>query len=214
MQTESSADSLLRAFRRLAILSCEKCGAEIPEGTSYCAQCGTPLSVARIGPVTVTQNASSAEIPSAADVSAPTRLAYAGFWLRAIAYLFDTVLVSLVFGFVASFDPTAFLKVPDATTISLTNLPQLTPTAWVITFVAVWFYYTAFESSPWQATPGKRALRLYVTDMNGRPPAFGRAAGRNAIKLTFLVGSLVVGFTPRKQALHDLLASCLVLRRR
>jgi uncharacterized RDD family membrane protein YckC len=31
--------------------------------------------------------------------------------------------------------------------------------------------------------------------------------------LTFLVGYLVAGFTEKKQALHDILASCLVLRR-
>jgi uncharacterized RDD family membrane protein YckC len=176
------------------------------------------LSVAQIGPVTVPANVSPAEAPKTAETAAtPARIVYAGFWLRAIAYLFDTILVSLVFGFVASFYPAAFLKMPDTTTISLTNLPQLTPAAFVTTIVAVWLYYTLFEASFWQATPGKRMLRLYVADINGRPPTFARAAARNAAKLisslTFLVGYLVAGFTPRKQALHDLLASCLVLRR-
>jgi uncharacterized RDD family membrane protein YckC len=168
--------------------------------------------------VSVPPSTSPAEIPAAPEISAaPASVVYAGFWLRAIAYLFDTILVSLVFGFAASFYPAAFLKQPDATITSLSNLPQLTPAAFVTTIVGVWLYYTLFEASPWQATPGKRLLRLYVTDLFGRPLTFGRAAARNAAKLisslTFLVGYLVAGFTPRKQALHDLLASCLVLRR-
>ena len=146
----------------------------------------------------------------------PPRPAFAGFWLRAVAYLIDTVLISLVFGLIASVYPATFIKYPDAST-SVTSLPQLTPIAFAITMTANWLYYTFFEASIWQATPGKRALRLYVADSNGQRLTFARAAGRNAAKfissLTFLVGYLVAGITEKKQALHDILASCLVLRR-
>ena len=129
----------------------------------------------------------------------------------------DTVLISLVFGLIASFYPSTFIKFPDAASTSLTSLPQLTPIAFAITITATWFYYTMFEASAWQATPGKRVLRLYVGDLNGQRVTFARAAARNFAKiissLTFLVGYLVAGFTEKKQALHDILASCLVLRR-
>jgi uncharacterized RDD family membrane protein YckC len=77
-------------------------------------------------------------------------------------------------------------------------------------------YYTLFEASPWQATPGKRILRLYVTDLNGRRLTFPRALLRNVarqISGVFFIGYLMAGFTEKKQALHDILASCLVLRR-
>jgi uncharacterized RDD family membrane protein YckC len=147
----------------------------------------------------------------------PPRPAFAGFWLRAVAYLIDTLLISLVFGLIASIYPSTFIKFPDAA-VSLTSLPQLTPTAFIITITATWLYYTMFEASIWQATPGKRVMRLYVADLNGQRVTFARAAARNIAKmissLTFLVGYLVAGFTERKQALHDILASCLVLRRR
>jgi len=137
--------------------------------------------------------------------------------LRAVAYLIDTVLISLVFGLIASFYPATFIKYPDAASTSLTSLPQLTPIAFAITMTANWLYYTFFEASNWQATPGKRALRIYVADSNGQRLTFARAAGRNAAKLisslTFLVGYLVAGVTEKKQALHDILAGCLVLRR-
>ena len=60
-------------------------------------------------------------------------------------------------------------------------------------------------------------MRLYVADLSGKRVTFVRAAARNLARsisnLTFLVGYLVAGFTEKKQALHDILASCLVLRR-
>ena len=203
-------------------MTCEKCGGDIPEGASVCARCETPVSVAQIGPVYVPQTAEAPEAgPAIRELSAslPPRPAFAGFWLRAIAYSIDTVLISLVLGLVASFYPSTFMKFPDGVPASptLTTLPQLTPVAFAITFTAIWFYYTMFEASVWQATPGKRILRIYVADLHGQRVTFARAAARNFAKiisnLTFLAGYLVAGFTEKKQALHDILASCLVLRR-
>ena len=139
------------------------------------------MSVAQIGPVYVPQSAQPPEvIPAIRELAAlPPRPAFAGFWLRAVAYLIDTVLMSLVFGLFASFFPSTFIKFPDAASASLTSLPQLTPIAFAITITATWFYYTMFEASVWQATPGKRVLRLYVTDLNGQRLTFARAAVRN-----------------------------------
>ncbi len=177
------------------------------------------MSVAQIGPVYVPQITQPTDvIPAIHELPAlPPRPAFAGFWLRAAAYLIDTIFISLVFGLIASFYPTTFIKFPDAASTSLTSLPQLTPIAFAITIAVTWFYYTMFEASIWQATPGKRVMRLYVADLNGQRVTFGRAAARNFAKmissLTFLVGYLVAGFTEKKQALHDILASCLVLRR-
>jgi uncharacterized RDD family membrane protein YckC len=169
--------------------------------------------------VYVPQSAKSSDvIPAIHKLSElPPRPAFAGFWLRAVAYLIDTIFISLVFGLIASFYPSTFIKFPDTGSTSLTSLPQLTPVAFAITITATWFYYTMFEASVWQATPGKRVMRLYVADLNGQRLTFARAAARNFAKmissLTFLVGYLVAGFTEKKQALHDILASCLVLRR-
>jgi len=176
------------------------------------------VTVAQIGPVYVPQSASPPEvIPEISERSVAARPVYAGFWLRAAAYLIDTILISLVFGLVASFYPSAFLKFPDARVTSLSALPQLTPLAFGLTILGVWAYYALFEASNWQATPGKRILKLYVTDLNGRRITFLRATGRHFGKmisgLTFLVGYFLAGFTERKQALHDILAGCLVLRR-
>ena len=177
------------------------------------------MSVAQIGPVYVPQSAQPPETIPAMPQSAATlaRPAYAGFWLRALAYLIDTVIISVIFGLAASFYPAAFFKFPNSAPTSLAALPQLTLLAIGLTIPVVWLYYAFFEASVWQATPGKRMLKLYVTDLNGRPITFARATMRHFAKmisgLTFLVGYFLAGFTEKKQALHDMLARCLVLRR-
>jgi uncharacterized RDD family membrane protein YckC len=80
-----------------------------------------------------------------------------------------------------------------------------------------WLYYALMESSQHQATIGKRRLGICVTDANGRRISFARASGRfwsrllSAIPLG--IGFLLPRFTKRKQALHDLVAGCVVIRK-
>ncbi len=74
------------------------------------------------------------------------------------------------------------------------------------------------ESSSYQGTLGKMALGLIVTDLQGRRVTFGRASGRFFAKIItglipFALGYIMAGFTEKKQALHDMIASCLVLRK-
>jgi uncharacterized RDD family membrane protein YckC len=80
-----------------------------------------------------------------------------------------------------------------------------------------WLYYALLESSAWQGTLGKKALGLEVTDLQGRRIGFGRASGRFFAKfisvLTLFIGFIMAGFTERKQALHDMIAGCLVIRK-
>lgn len=79
-----------------------------------------------------------------------------------------------------------------------------------------WIYEAAMESSSKQATIGKMALGLKVTDMEGRRISFARASGRHFAKfisgMILLVGYIMAGFTQRKQALHDMIAGTLVQR--
>ena len=80
-----------------------------------------------------------------------------------------------------------------------------------------WLYYAFLESSSWQGTLGKKALGLEVTDLQGRRISFARASGRFFGKfisvMILLIGFIMAGFTARKQALHDILAGCLVIRK-
>jgi uncharacterized RDD family membrane protein YckC len=142
-----------------------------------------------------------------------TSYVYAGFWLRVVASLVDLLAMYMPFGLI-------FLVV-----IILTKLvarkgydPRImlleSP---IVIIVATWLYFAVMESSPWQATLGKKLLGLHVTDLNGQRLTLGRATGRTLAKylssMTMGIGYLLCGFTERKQALHDVVAKCLVLRR-
>lgn len=84
-------------------------------------------------------------------------------------------------------------------------------------YLASWIYFAAFESSESQATPGKKALGIKVTDLNGKKISFGRASGRFFAKYLsaalLCVGFIMIAFTKRKQGLHDIIAGCLVVNR-
>lgn len=83
--------------------------------------------------------------------------------------------------------------------------------------IVAWLYSSGLHSSRWQATIGKRMLGLCVTDAEGRPITFMRASARHVstslVWLTFGVGFAVI-LLPSRQAVHDALASTLVVRRR
>ncbi|MEP7044453.1 MAG: RDD family protein [Dokdonella sp.] len=88
---------------------------------------------------------------------------------------------------------------------------------YLLWLIATPLYYAGQETSRHQATLGKRAIGIKVTDLAGRRLAFGRALARwfaAALSyLTFYVGFLMAGFTGRKQALHDYVAGTLVVDR-
>jgi uncharacterized RDD family membrane protein YckC len=87
---------------------------------------------------------------------------------------------------------------------------------WAISVAGQWLYFSLQESSERQATPGKRVMGIKVVDLAGRRISFGRATGRYFAKilsgLICDIGFILAGFTERKQALHDLIASTLVVR--
>jgi uncharacterized RDD family membrane protein YckC len=87
----------------------------------------------------------------------------------------------------------------------------------VLTVIA-WLYYAKFESSPQQATLGKRIMGVVVTDLNGQRLSFRQATIRFLTKIPSIlicgVGYIMALFTPRRQGLHDILAKTLVLNGR
>ena len=66
------------------------------------------------------------------------------------------------------------------------------------------------------ASPGKSLFGLRVIGAQGEPMTLGRAFARNLAKLmslvTLLIGFLMVLWTKRHQALHDMMADCLVVK--
>lgn len=134
---------------------------------------------------------------------------YAGFWERFGAALIDAFVVWGAFAVVgALFIPLASNNPGGEGVIAVFAIGYV---------VAPWLYSALFESSERQATLGKMAVGLRVTDEAGRRISFGKATGRHFGKLIssliLFIGYLMVAWTTRKQALHDQMAGTLVLKR-
>jgi uncharacterized RDD family membrane protein YckC len=178
-------------------------------------------------------------------------IAYAGFWLRAVAYLIDSAIMGIVFGAIVAilaatvglhffrgrtpgvYAQTSFARYQaiqygavQYRAVQYQAAPPWMPAAALglifilipVVIVASWLYFALMESSARQATVGKIALGLYVTDLQGRRLSFGRATGRFFAKIItglvpLFIGYIMAGFTARKQALHDMIAGCLVLKK-
>ncbi len=151
-------------------------------------------------------------------------IAYAGFWKRFAAYLIDSIVLSIVSLIIIL--PFIFVLGMGVALTAISEEPEQAIPAivgaivgWLfmalLLTVGQWLYFALMESSRQQGTLGKMAVGIKVTDLNGNPVTFGRASGRYFAKiisgLTFGIGYIIAGFTDRKQALHDMIASCLVL---
>jgi len=155
-------------------------------------------------------------LPSLAPASAP---AYAGFWRRFLASLIDGILLNFAYSFVLmalGFLIETFHE-PDETPERRLSALVVGLSVLLGMFVLLnWLYVAVFEASSWQATLGKRALGMVVTDLTGSRITFGRASGRFFARyvsgLLLWLGYLIQPFTEKRQALHDMIAGTLVLR--
>jgi uncharacterized RDD family membrane protein YckC len=122
---------------------------------------------------------------------------YAGFMKRFVAWVIDVVLLAII-GFIIR------LILDD----NITGL---------VTALVGWAYFAGMESSERQATIGKGAMGIVVVGYDGQRISFLRATGRYFAKilsaLILMIGYIMAAFTARKQALHDMLASTLVINR-
>jgi uncharacterized RDD family membrane protein YckC len=129
---------------------------------------------------------------------------YSGFWRRFVAYVIDNILISVVFWLVAL---VLGAIAGDGGVI----------VAYILGTIGVFVYFAAMESSTSQATIGKIALGIQVTDLQGNRISFGKALGRNLAKilsaLILYIGFIMAAFTARKQALHDMIAGTLVVKK-
>jgi uncharacterized RDD family membrane protein YckC len=209
---------------------CSKCGTNITDGAAFCSACGQPANV--VAPVSTAPAHATPGLRPAYVAPAPAFAPippspYAGFWLRVVAHLIDDLLIGIGIGILVligiAIIGVGYLR----TTFEGMNgeNPQV-PAAVIFAIVLVsiaslllgWIYNAGMEGSRHQGTLGKMALGLIVTDLQGRPIGFGHASGRFFAKIiTGLIplgiGYAMAGFTEKKQALHDMIASCLVLRR-
>lgn len=143
---------------------------------------------------------------------------YAGFWKRVVASIIDSVLLvigSVICGGIAGATLGLVVGISGGD-IKLIEVAGAAMGA-ILGLFLNWLYFTLFESSSRQATPGKMAIGILVTDLQGNPISFGQANGRYWGKIVSSIplglGFVMAGVTAKKQALHDKLAGTLVIRK-
>jgi uncharacterized RDD family membrane protein YckC len=153
---------------------------------------------------------------------------YAGFWLRFVAFIIDSIVLSVfylllckpLFDFLLPVRYEEFNELSfdyQISTITIWPMDSYFSYAEYALVITAIFYYSFMESSRYQASLGKLALELRVTNEEGERLDFGKALLRNAAKtissFLFMIGYIMAGFTERKQALHDIIAHTLVVKK-
>jgi uncharacterized RDD family membrane protein YckC len=180
-----------------------------PDDATFCPSCGS--WVASVG-----------GLPSEAAATAPAR--YAGFWARLGAWLLDQLVVGIPYNVLTALFVSYKQPSLTSTKDAAGNVTMHWNGDWgtfglliLAGVVITWLYSSLLLSSPRQATVGKMALGLVVTDESGERISFARASGRyfagTLNSLTLGIGYLMVIWTRRKQALHDKIAGTLVVPR-
>jgi len=207
---------------------CSRCGATLASDAAFCTTCGAPIPTAQSPAAQPAPAVPGSYAPIGAPPVVPASLMYpyAGFWLRFIAYLIDSIILWIVAAPILIF--LAVMMGVGAALGHAGDHPEdffaaSGMVAFIFFFVVIffggsWLYFALMESSTWQATLGKKAIGLVVTDMQGRRLSFAHATGRFFAKIVtgmipLAIGYIMAGFTEKKQALHDFIAGTLVLRK-
>jgi uncharacterized RDD family membrane protein YckC len=136
-------------------------------------------------------------------MSEPIGMQYGGFWVRLVALLVDSAIVFLV---------ASFLLAGSAMALAPESIAPLVLAMSVLGLL----YWPLMHASALQATFGKLIMGLKVARLDGRRISIVRSLGRELAKIlsgaVLMVGYLMAAITPRKRALHDLMASTYVVR--
>lgn len=144
-----------------------------------------------------------------APVAPVAKMEYAGFWIRFVAVIIDGIVLAVVNWILA------FALIGGSFSMS-------DPTAMGAGFAAYYLialairgaYFSVLESSERQATLGKMAVGIKVSDESGQRLTLGNAIGRWACKfistIILFIGYIMAAFDPKKQGLHDKIAKTVV----
>jgi len=135
---------------------------------------------------------------------------YAGLWRRFMAFTIDFMIACLVvFAFAI------ILPILLGPRIGVPGGGAIVASFAFVCLIVTWLYWALMESSSKQSTVGKALLGMVVTDVEGRRLSFPRATvryfGKMASALVVLAGFIMIGFTARKQGLHDMITGSLVV---
>lgn len=177
---------------------CPRCYERNEPGSLYCFACGLPLDAGATSVNAVTSGI------AAFSLGRP-----AGFWIRAVAYIIDGILLTVTFSLVW----------PLISGQAITDYWQSTQTLSggdLFSLLLNLGYYSG-GIAIWATTLGKRPFGLYVVRTDGSKLSPARALGRYLAyflsALTLGIGFIMVGFRQDKRGLHDLICDTVVIRR-
>ncbi|MCU1275402.1 MAG: domain containing protein [Bryobacterales bacterium] len=197
---------------------CTRCGSANSDQAQFCGGCGSPLNALPAAPIAA-GSAAAMPFASAPVFARPAPVRYAGFWRRFVALIIDGLVFAPLFLIIVAVAlPIGALSETggrdyEGLAAALFGVGMMVIGLGI--FAGSWLYHTMMESSRYQATLGKMALGIIVTDLNGARISFARANGRFFGKwlsgMIMNIGYIMAAFTEKKQALHDILAGCLVI---
>ena len=203
---------------------CPQCGSPNDDAHAFCKQCGASLrrgetpAPASAPPVSAPPPDPAVTTPPPAAPAAGQATRYANFGQRLLAVILDAMVTAIIGGMIGM-----MLAVVIGVGGTMTGAHHravfgvINLLGFLVGTATGWLYEALMVSSSYQATLGKMALGIVVTDMRGRRISFLRATGRYVGKIVssmlLLIGYLIQPFTGKRQALHDIMAGCLVLRK-
>lgn len=143
---------------------------------------------------------------------------YAGFWERFAAALIDSIILGVVGVVVDRFSGGAGWYIAQNNEgFAATYISYYSSSRGLVNLAIGWLYEAIMISGTSQATLGKMALGIKVTDMDGKRISFLNATGRHFAKILstiiLLIGYLMMLWDDKRQTLHDKLAGTLVVKK-
>lgn len=195
-------------------------------GTVFCSECGRPSTadeLAHFGDRLVCPMCKESYAQKLREGVAPASSSrYAGFWIRMLAWLIDTIILMVVasvvqFAFLGSFITVPNLQPGGDPTAALSGMMGMIGIVYLVNMVIGCSYEAGFVSSSLSATPGKLAVGLKVLRPDGSRVSLGRAVGRYFAKvlsgLILGIGYLIIAFDSEKRGLHDMICDTRVIQR-
>jgi uncharacterized RDD family membrane protein YckC len=196
-------------------------------GTLFCSECGRPTppeELARFGDTLVCPLCKENYAQKLREGVAPAvAMRYAGFWVRFLAVVIDTIIMMVVNTITSSLMMGGIVSpIPQIT--PGTNPMEVLPAIFAVVGAsmavntAISALYESLFIAYLAATPGKMAMGLKVIRANGSPVGIGRSFGRHFAKyisgLILGIGYIMAAFDTEKRGLHDMICDTRVIQTR
>lgn len=203
------------ADSKLEQVTCPACGL-VQVKNDQCSGCGVDYEKFRSRQASrkdsTELNEHVAELRSKAVELAPENKPKAGFWIRLVATVIDSFLLSIV-QFVLTLVITLLIGTMG---LAVGDDPAINMVIWLFG-MSISIGYAVFFVGYCGQTPGKMAVRIKVIRTDGNPLDYGRAAKREILgkfvsSILLGIGYLMVAFDRQKQGLHDKIADTYVIK--